>query len=113
MPWNGSVLITISVIGTIKSAYGDVRLVTGWERADLIGRTLTDIIPEQYRDRHRAGMERFMRNPSEDHPVFSARLAVSVLGPDGTERPIRLRVYGYDPRFGRVYAIMMRDGSES
>lgn len=76
-------------------------LVTYWNRsaekafriprAEAIGRELAGlIIPERYRDAHRAGIKRFLADGTG--PLLESPVELTALRPDGTEFPVELTV---------------------
>ncbi len=65
--------------------------VFGWARREVIGRKLDDtIIPPQYRDAHRQGLERFLL--TGEGPVLNRRVELTACRRDGTEFPIELAI---------------------
>jgi diguanylate cyclase (GGDEF)-like protein/PAS domain S-box-containing protein len=63
----------------------------GLAREQALGRVLADtIIPQQHRQAHWAGLERFLRDG--EGPVLGTRIEVNALRADGTEFPTELTI---------------------
>jgi PAS domain S-box-containing protein len=89
--------VTSSTRDGIVSADGSGRVIFwnpgaeaifGLRAAEIVGRPLTDIMPERYRDAHRAGIARFMA--TGEGRLMGSTVEVEGLRPDGTEFPIEL-----------------------
>ena len=69
----------------------------GWERDEVIGRVLADVlIPEPHRAAHAAGLERFLR--TGEGPILGHRVEVDALHRDGRTFPIELTVWATESR---------------
>jgi PAS domain S-box-containing protein len=63
----------------------------GWAPAEAIGRLLADtIIPPQYRESHRRGLERFLATGEQQ--ILNRRIEITALHRDGREFPVELTV---------------------
>ena len=63
----------------------------GYTHAQVIGKTMYEyIIPHRMRERHRAGMSRFLTTGTG--PVIGQRIEISALRADGSEFPIELAI---------------------
>jgi two-component system NtrC family sensor kinase len=63
----------------------------GWSRTEAIGRPLGEtIIPQQYREGHRAGVQRYF--DTGQGPLLNKRFEITALRRDGTEFPIELTI---------------------
>lgn len=63
----------------------------GWGRADVLGRSLADVIvPPHLRDSHRAGLRDFARTGTG--PVINSRIEMMALHHDGHEIPVELSI---------------------
>lgn len=63
----------------------------GWSKEEVLGLTLSEtIIPSQYREAHRKGLEHF--NQTGEGPVLNRRLEMTALRRDGTEFPVEMSV---------------------
>jgi PAS domain S-box-containing protein len=65
--------------------------VFGWSRADAVGRILADlIIPERYRQAHKAGLRRYLESGRGE--ALGKRLELSALRNGGEEFPVELSI---------------------
>ena len=62
------VIITIDENSTIVFANSAVQEIFGYASAELIGKSLSIIIPERFRDAHHAGMKRYMESGQRKIP---------------------------------------------
>jgi PAS domain S-box-containing protein len=87
-----------------------IERLLGWSPADLIGRSLTDLIPERYRARHLAAFKSYVANGSGELVGRAVRLPA--LRKDGTEVPVELLISTV-PALPGVAAIgLLRDVAE-
>jgi PAS domain S-box-containing protein len=68
--------------GRITFAYPGPQQDLGWEADDLLGRPITTIIPEDYRDAHHLGFSRFVMTGKPT--LLNRSLRLKVLRKDGT-----------------------------
>jgi PAS domain S-box-containing protein len=63
----------------------------GWTDAEAVGRPMADlIIPEQYREAHCRGLQRF--NDTAEERVLNRRIEISALDKEGREFPVELSI---------------------
>jgi PAS domain S-box-containing protein len=63
----------------------------GWTGAEAVGRLMADlIIPEQYRDAHSRGLERY--NATAEERVLNRRIEISAIDKSGREFPVELSI---------------------
>jgi PAS domain S-box-containing protein len=80
----------------------------GWPRDEALGRTLAEtIIPEQHRDAHRRGLERFLRTGEAN--VLGRRLEYTALRRDGTEFPVELSIWAVPSGGGVRFHALVHD----
>jgi diguanylate cyclase (GGDEF)-like protein/PAS domain S-box-containing protein len=80
----------------------------GLSREQALGRVLADtIIPEQHRQAHWDGLERFLR--TGEGPVLGTRLEVSALRADGTEFPVELTISALEETDGWSFHAFIQD----
>lgn len=83
----------------------------GMTRDAVIGRRLADlIIPERYREAHRAGLERFRR--TGEGAYLGRRVEITALRADGTEFPAELAIDVVASSEGDLFIGYLRDITE-
>jgi PAS domain S-box-containing protein len=85
--------------------------VFGWSRGEAIGRTMAElIIPERYRNAHRAGLRRYLESGQGE--ILGRRIEVSGLRKNGEEFPVELSIS--PPQEGEriLFAGCLRDITE-
>ena len=77
--------------GLIKEWSPQAEQVFGWTRSEVIDRRVSEtIIPDEYRQAHTEGLERFKRSGSG--PFMSRRLELTALRKDGSRFPIEITI---------------------
>ena len=77
--------------GTITGWNGQAEKIFGWHREEAIGRRLSEtVIPPQYREAHKQGLERFLA--SGEGSILNSRVEFLGLHRDGREFPIELSI---------------------
>ena len=85
--------------------------IFGWTREEAIGRELGEtIIPPQYREAHRRGLQHFLR--SGEGPVLNKRIEITGLRRDGMEFPIELAISPLKTATGYEFNAFVQDISE-
>jgi len=80
-------------------------------RADALGREMAElIIPSRDRDRHRAGMKRYLA--SGQHEVLGRRLEMTALRADGSEFPVELVINATHLDGRSIFTGFLRDITE-
>ncbi len=103
--------VSIDSAGCITEWNRQAELTFGWQRDEVLGRTLADvIIPPEMREGHNAGMARFRHTGTG--PVVNNRIEVMALHKDGRRIPVELSIAAV--KEGEVFAAnaFMRDISE-
>jgi PAS domain S-box-containing protein len=86
-------------------------VIFGWSRQEALGHPLVSlIIPERYRDDHRAGLERYGR--TGEGPVLGKRLELEALNRDGREFPIEISITAVARRDAPLFSAFIRDITE-
>jgi hypothetical protein len=104
-------VVIINSAGRVIEFNPAAEAIFGFERADVIGREMVDlIIPPSLRDAHRAGFERYLR--TGESKILGSRLELSAVRADGSQFPAELTITRV--RFGRepVFAGYIRDVTE-
>jgi PAS domain S-box-containing protein len=100
--------VQMSEDGTISDWNSQAEKIFGWSRSEALGKHLEDlIIPEQQRDAHRAGLERYLR--TGHRKILGRRLELDALRRDGKEITVELSVTGLRRRDGAVFNGFIRD----
>lgn len=86
-------------------------MMFGWSAREAVGRTITElIIPEQYREAHRRGVERYLS--TGEKRILNRRIEISAVRRDGAQFPVELTVSA--TRWGSevVFTSFIRDITE-
>jgi PAS domain S-box-containing protein len=84
-------VVTMEPSGAITGWNDRAEHMFGWKARDVLGRPMDEvIIPERYREAHRAGLERYRATGTG--PLLDTRTAISALHRDGTEFPIEVSI---------------------
>jgi PAS domain S-box-containing protein len=111
--------VTSSTSDGIISADGGGRIIFwnagaeaifGRTAAEMAGRPLTELMPERYRDAHRAGIARFLA--TGQGRVMGATVEVEGLRADGTEFPIELSLGAWSQNGQTYFSGVVRDLSD-
>ncbi len=104
-------VIVIDEQGRILEFNPAAERIFGIVRADALGREMAElIIPSRDRDRHRAGMKRYLA--SGQHEVLGRRLEMTGLRADGSEFPIELAINATDLDGRSIFTGFLRDITE-
>lgn len=83
----------------------------GWSAGEALGQSLGDlIVPPEFREMHRRGLERF--NSGAEARVLNQRLKLSALTKDGNEIPVELTITLVRARNGEAFVGFLRDISD-
>jgi diguanylate cyclase (GGDEF)-like protein/PAS domain S-box-containing protein len=89
--------LTMDADGRILDWNREAERTFGWTRDEVLGRELaTTIVPERYRDAHRAGIKRYLATGATK--ILDARTELSAMHREGYEFPIELTISS--PRAG-------------
>lgn len=84
--------IVVDKADTIQGWNPSALNIYGWTAEDIVGRTLADtILPERYRERHKAGIQRFAQT-GKSRGLFSRLFRAPVLHRDGHEFEIDVMI---------------------
>ncbi len=103
-------ILSIDEHGTIESANAAVERMFGFTEAELIGTNITVLMPEQYRDIHRAQLARYLA--TGDSKMIGGVRELEGLRRDGTVFPVDLGVRELDLGSRRVFIGSIRDASQ-
>ena len=108
--------ITGSTRDGIVSADGTGRIIFrnagavdifGWTEDQALGRPLTDLMPERYRDVHRAGVARFLA--TGEARIIGSTVELEGLRADGTEFPLELSLGTWHQGGAVCFSAVVRD----
>lgn len=97
--------------GVIRFANRQVAGVFGYEREELIGRRIEELMPERYRKRHQDHMSRFNDRPY-DRPMGGVSIDLVALHKDGTEFASEISLTSVDKGLGFSFLALVRDVTE-
>jgi len=103
-------IITIDSSGNIVSWNEGAEKIFGYTSGEAVGRQVTMIVPENYRDRH---LERLRGLASGEKPSeLGKALELNGLRKDGAEFPVELSLASWATREGVFYTGIIRDITE-
>jgi PAS domain S-box-containing protein len=83
--------IAMDAKGSITDWNKEAEAIFGWPREEILTQPLYEIIiPPQYREAHRRGLQHFLA--TGEGPVLNQRLELDALGRDGNEFPVELTI---------------------
>jgi PAS domain S-box-containing protein len=103
-------IITADPRGTITYANHASEALFGRSATELLGQPLTMLMPERFRDAHRAGLARYLA--TREGQVLGKTLEMPALRSDGTELAIELSIATWEARGEPSFAAIIRDISE-
>jgi diguanylate cyclase (GGDEF)-like protein/PAS domain S-box-containing protein len=103
-------MVIIDWHGHIKLVNAQAEKLFGWSHDEIVGRTISDLIPERFRERHRVHLKGYMRDPSPR--LMGAGLDLLALRNDGTEFPVEISLGQLQTDQGLLISSAIRDISE-
>jgi PAS domain S-box-containing protein len=100
-------IISIDSTGRINSWNRTAQNMFGYSEEDVLGRSVTNIMPERYRDAHQSGLER-VRTTGRHH-IIGKTLELYGLKKDGSEFPLELTMSTWMMGEERCYTAIIRD----
>ncbi|MCI0575100.1 MAG: PAS domain S-box protein [Chloroflexi bacterium] len=86
----GEAILSINSDSIIVMANPEIERIFGYRPEELLGRHLHTIMPEEYRQRHAAGLQRYLATGVAS--VLGIRLELEGLKKDGSLFPLELRI---------------------
>ena len=77
---------------------------------EIIGMSVTTIIPERYKQAHLRGVKRFLKTGKKH--IIGSTFEIEATRKDGTEFPVELSVSSWEGSFGNYFGAIIRDISE-
>jgi PAS domain S-box-containing protein len=103
-------IVSADVNGRIVFWNRGAEMIFGRSAHEALGRPLTDLMPERYRDAHRAGVARFLA--TGDRRLMGSTVEVEGLRADGTEFPLELSLGTWSHSGRRCFTGVVRDVSD-
>ena len=104
-------IVSADARGLIVSWNRGGQAMFGYDEADVIGKPLTVLMPERYREAHERGMGRFLLT-AEPRVIGMGAVEVHALRKDGTEFPVELSLSHWAEGGGRFFTGILRDITE-
>ncbi len=104
-------IVTINDQGLVESFNPAAERIFGYGAEEVLGRLVTGLAPERYRDAHRRGLE-MMRNVSPSRTIERTLLEVQGLRKDGREVPLELSLATWRVAEGTFHTAVVRDITE-
>lgn len=105
-------IITVDKKGDIVDFNPAAERIFGYTQQEVTGRELSQfIVPAEYREAHRKGMERYM-STGEAH-VLNKRIEMTAMRSDGSEFPAELAITAIGTREDPLFTAYIRDITES
>jgi diguanylate cyclase (GGDEF)-like protein/PAS domain S-box-containing protein len=104
-------IVSADARGLIVSWNRGGEVMFGYAAEDVVGKPLTILMPERYRDAHERGMGRFLLT-GEPRVIGSGAVEVHAQHADGTEFPVELSLSHWAEGEGRFFTGILRDITE-
>ncbi len=101
-------IITADIQGNIISWNQSAQVIFGYTADEAVGRPVTILIPERFREAHRRGLELF-RDAADFCYVGGRPLELCGLRRDGSEFPLELSLAAWRIAQGTFFTAMIRD----
>lgn len=103
--------IAIDEAGRILEWNRQAEMLFGWSRSEVLNRQVEQlIIPEDVRQRHLVGIQRFLS--THQSTLINSRVEINALRRDGSEIPVELVVGHVERRAGHMFIAFLHDISE-
>jgi adenylate cyclase len=106
----GDAIVTSDDDGNVLSWNAAAERIFGYPAEEIVGRSLTELMPERFRDAHRAGHGRVVR--TGETKVIGSTVELVGLHADGHEFPIELSLSTWTEGDRRYFAGIIRDIGE-
>jgi PAS domain S-box-containing protein len=104
-------IVSMDTRGHITAWTPQAEKIFGWKENEVIGKTIADtIIPVQYRERHKKGLEKYLQ--TGEGPVLNKIIEISALKRDGTGFPIELSIIPVKQGETEFFCAFIRDITE-
>ncbi len=103
-------IVSANSRGLIVSWNRGAETIFGYKEEEVVGKPLTVLMPERYRELHQSGLER-LRSTGESR-VIGRTLELHGVRKDGTEFPLDLSLASWKTEEGTFYSGIIRDITE-
>jgi diguanylate cyclase (GGDEF)-like protein/PAS domain S-box-containing protein len=104
-------VVTMGADGVITDWNPMAETIFGWKKSEVVGRTVAEtILPQRYREPHRAGLRRFLETGKG--PALNTRLELEGLHRDGHEFPVELSIGATPTGTDYTFSAFVRDITE-
>lgn len=103
------VVVVMDASGTIVSVNQAVKSVLGYDPEELVGRSITAIMPERFREQHMKGMRRYLATNERKFDWRSIQLAG--LDKAGCEVPLSIAFGEFEENGQRLFTGILRDAT--
>jgi len=104
-------VVTIDQTGAISGWNPQAEAIFGWTRDEVFGRPVDEIImPERFREAHRAGLERYLT--TGDAKVLNKRIELAALHKNGAELAVELAITPIRGVDALTFSAFIRDVTE-
>jgi PAS domain S-box-containing protein len=100
-------IVTMTADGTIRSFNRGAERAFGYNADDVIGQSLTMLIPERLREQHLAGLRSYLETGKQR--VLGRTVEVAGLRSDGNEFPLELTITVVQEEDSQFFAAILRD----
>jgi len=101
-------IVSIDAEGVIREFNRAAERLFGYTAAQMVGESLTRLIPERFRDAHRAGLRRFLESGERRLPSWR-NLELVGLTQDGRELPLEVSFSRFEARGRSFFTGVLRD----
>ncbi len=102
-------IVTTDSDGTIMFWNKGAEIIFGYKRDEVLGKPLTILMPERYRNLHQETMESIFLSATSADSVNGKPFELDGLRKDGRELPIEVSVAAWQTKKGTFYTTIIRD----
>ncbi|MDD5763110.1 MAG: PAS domain S-box protein, partial [bacterium] len=103
-------MVTVDSMGCIDFFNRAAERLFGFTSGDVVGKNVTMLIPERYRNAHKESLERYLK--TGEPRIIGRTVELDALREDGTEFPIELSLGTWGPREAPFFSAIIRDITE-
>lgn len=104
-------IVSADEAGTVSGWNAEAEQIFGYTASEAVGQDLAElIVPERYRQQHRAGMKRFLQTRSAR--ILGTRIEIAALRKGGEEFPVELSIVAVPHGVEMFFCAFLRDITE-